>query len=76
MPLPGSELPNEAPVASASASCDGLTCDFFGAGSSDTDGTIASYAWAFGDGQFGTGETATHVPERRQLHRDPDGDRR
>ena len=61
MPLPGSELPNEAPVASASASCDGLTCDFFGAGSSDTDGTIASYAWGFGDGQFGTGKTATHT---------------
>ncbi len=30
-------------------------------GSYDPDGTIASYAWAFGDGGLATGKTATHT---------------
>jgi PKD repeat protein len=34
---------------------------FNGAASVDPDGTIASYAWTFGDGATGTGATTTHV---------------
>jgi len=37
-----------------------LTVTFDGAGSEDPDGTIASYAWDFGDGATGSGITATH----------------
>lgn len=33
---------------------------FDGSGSSDVDGTIASYAWDFGDGGIGTGVNPTH----------------
>ena len=32
-----------------------------GAGSADSDGTIASYAWTFGDGGTATGATANHT---------------
>jgi PKD repeat protein len=52
---------NSAPVAAGSASCQGLTCSFDGSGSTDSDGTVASYAWDFGDGTTGTGETPTHL---------------
>lgn len=36
---------NQPPTASFTWSCNGLTCTFDGTGSSDPDGTIASYAW-------------------------------
>ncbi|HMJ77976.1 MAG TPA: PKD domain-containing protein [Iamia sp.] len=44
-----------APVARFTSSCTGRTCTFDGSTSTDADGTIASYAWAFGDGSSGTG---------------------
>jgi len=39
----------------------GTSVDFDGAGSSDPDGTILSYAWLFGDGQTGSGIAVSHV---------------
>src|SRR5262249_41433832 len=41
---------NAPPVASFTITCNGLTCNFNGSASSDSDGTITSYAWNFGDG--------------------------
>ena len=56
---------NQPPVAQVSASpASGvapLTVNFSGAGSTDPDGTIASYAWTFGDSTNGTGVTTSHV---------------
>lgn len=49
---------NDQPVASFTDSCSGLDCSFDGSGSKDSDGTISSYAWDFGDGTTGSGATA------------------
>ncbi|MEU8124277.1 PKD domain-containing protein [Spirillospora sp. NPDC049024] len=53
--------PNQPPNAAFTANCDALDCAFNAAGSSDSDGSIASYAWDFGDGQNGTGATPQHA---------------
>jgi PKD repeat protein len=52
---------NAPPVASFTSACSGLTCSFNASGSSDPDGTIASYAWSFGDGTSGSGVTVSHT---------------
>ena len=52
---------NNPPSASFTYSCTGLTCSFNGTPSSDTDGSIASYAWDFGDGMSGAGPTPSHA---------------
>ena len=52
---------NQPPVASFAAGCNGLVCTFNGGGSSDPDGTIASYSWTFGEGPAGSGATAGHT---------------
>jgi PKD repeat protein len=52
---------NTPPVASFVPNCTGLTCSFDGSASSDPDGTIASYAWSFGDGTAGSGATVSHT---------------
>ena len=54
-------LPNVPPVAAFTFTCSGLTCDFDGSSSQDTDGTIATYAWDFGDTNTSTGVTAQHT---------------
>ncbi|HEX9908437.1 MAG TPA: PKD domain-containing protein, partial [Thermoplasmata archaeon] len=54
-------VPNELPVAMFDPAVDGLTVDVNAGGSYDPDGTIESYAWAWGDGMFGTGVTASHT---------------
>ncbi len=51
---------NVPPTAAATVACTNLSCSFSGTGSSDPDGTIASYAWSYGDGSSGTGATPTH----------------
>ena len=52
---------NTPPVASFTFACSDLTCTFNAAGSSDQDGTIASYAWNFGDGATGSGATPSRT---------------
>jgi PKD repeat protein len=56
---------NQPPVASASAGPTSgiapLAVSFDGTASHDPDGSIASYAWTFGDGATGTGSTASHT---------------
>jgi VCBS repeat-containing protein len=52
---------NDAPSATFTHICIGLSCDFDASGSSDLDGTIAIYDWDFGDGNTGTGVTASHT---------------
>ena len=42
-----------------------VSVTFDGSGSTDPDGTIASYSWAFGDGSFGTGVQASHAYARK-----------
>lgn len=64
--LPASTAPvNQPPVARATATpASGtapLSVAFDGRTSTDADGTIASYAWTFGDGGTATGSTATHL---------------
>jgi PKD repeat protein len=54
--------PNVAPVASFTATCPTATCTVDASASSDSaPGTVASYAWDFGDGSTGTGVTQTHT---------------
>ena len=59
-PPPPPPAENVAPTAALSVSCQDLTCTFDASGSSDSDGTITSYAWNFGDGTTGSGESTTH----------------
>jgi PKD repeat protein len=53
--------PNQPPTAGFSSDCTDLECEFDAAASADADGTIASYAWQFGDGETGTGTTPSHT---------------
>ncbi|WP_375424602.1 PKD domain-containing protein [uncultured Friedmanniella sp.] len=52
---------NVAPTASFTAASTGLSATLDASSSSDTDGTIAGYAWTFGDGTTGTGVNPTHT---------------
>jgi PKD repeat protein len=52
---------NVAPTAAFTISCSGLTCSFDGGRSTDSDGTIASYRWDFGDGTTGVGKLVQHT---------------
>ena len=52
---------NDPPTASFSFECTELACDFDASGSTDTDGSIASYAWSFGDNSNDAGVTSSHT---------------
>jgi PKD repeat protein len=52
---------NNPPVASFTYLANGLSVDFDASASSDSDGTIVSYAWDFGDGNTGSGVTTSHT---------------
>jgi PKD repeat protein len=52
---------NVPPTAGFTFGCTGLGCSFNGAASADSDGAIASYSWAFGDGATASGVTAAHT---------------
>ena len=53
---------NQLPTAAFTVSCDDLTCSFDAAGSTDSDGTISTYSWDFGDeSAAGTGVDPDHL---------------
>jgi len=59
------KISNQVPDATIEASPTGgkapLTVSFDGSGSSDPDGKVTSYSWAFGDGTKATGSAAKHT---------------
>jgi hypothetical protein len=52
---------NTLPHASFTVACTRFTCTFDGSGSTDSNGTVVSYEWNFGDGNAGTGKTISHT---------------
>jgi subtilisin family serine protease len=52
---------NAAPVAAAAKACSGPTCSFDASGSSDSDGTVVSYAWSFSDGARASGAVVSRT---------------
>ena len=56
----GTGQTNQPPVASFTDDCTNLSCNFDGTGSTDSDGTIVSYSWNFGDGNTGSGATPSN----------------
>ena len=55
-----SGVSNNLPTATFDSTVTDLSAAFDASGSSDSDGSIVSYAWDFGDGLQGTGKTLTH----------------
>jgi len=55
----GPSVGNKSPVPTFTYDCSGATCSFDASASTDLDGSVAGYAWDFGDGQTATGPTPT-----------------
>jgi PKD repeat protein len=53
--------PNVDPTANFTSGCNDLSCNFNGSFSSDSDGTIVSYQWNFGDGGNSTNMAPSHT---------------
>jgi PKD repeat protein len=51
---------NQPPVADFTSSCSGLTCNFTDH-SSDADGTVSAWSWAFGDGATSTAQNPSRT---------------
>jgi len=54
------ETPNEPPIASFTVECANLSCAFDASESGDSDGSVTSYEWDFGDGMTNSGQTVNH----------------
>ncbi|MBE7163124.1 MAG: PKD domain-containing protein, partial [Williamsia herbipolensis] len=52
---------NAAPAASFTTTTADLAATFDGTGSTDSDGTVAGWSWAFGDGTTGSGARVSHT---------------
>jgi PKD repeat protein len=52
---------NQAPTAAFTSKATDLSVAFDASASGDADGSVASYAWEFGDGQVATGATPSHA---------------
>jgi PKD repeat protein len=57
---PTGQGPNQLPTAQAAVTCSDLNCTYSSTGSTDPDGTIASYAWTFGDGGTSADANPSH----------------
>lgn len=60
-PQPGNQPPTAAFIFTPSAPVAGSLVSFDASASTDPDGTIVQYAWAFGDGTSGSGATPSHT---------------
>lgn len=55
------QVENVEPQANFTHACDELVCQFDGSGSIDSDGSITSHQWTFGDGSQASGPSPTHT---------------
>ncbi|PKP58965.1 hypothetical protein CVT91_07550 [Candidatus Atribacteria bacterium HGW-Atribacteria-1] len=60
-PITPNQSPNASFTADPTSGVAPLEVSFNGSNSSDSDGSITSYAWDFKDGDTGTGETVNHT---------------
>ncbi|WP_196137812.1 S8 family serine peptidase [Aliikangiella sp. G2MR2-5] len=57
----GGSTSNNPPTSSFTFNCSNLVCSFDGSLSSDSDGSIVSYTWDFGDGNSANGQSVNHT---------------